>query len=119
MIRLATYLFLCSLLTTISAPAQEKINFASNLSAIKIPHTSTLSSYDPNKFFKPGDSTFHKGRFWLVAGGQAVIWAGSYVALNQAWYADYPKSSFHFFDDWDEWGKMDKLGHMWTAYNVA
>ena len=60
-----------------------------------------------------------QSRKWLVAGTHAAIWAGSYITLNNAWYAGYPKSRFHFFNDWDEWGKMDKLGHVWTAYNLG
>ncbi|RYZ35250.1 MAG: DUF2279 domain-containing protein, partial [Sphingobacteriales bacterium] len=36
-----------------------------------------------------------------------------------AWYKDYPKSSFHFFDDRREWSQMDKAGHVWTAYQLS
>ena len=38
------------------------------------------------------------------------------VGLNQLWYADYPKSSFHFINDNGEWMQMDKLGHLTTSY---
>ncbi|WP_315815813.1 DUF2279 domain-containing protein [Paraflavitalea speifideaquila] len=44
---------------------------------------------------------------------------GSYIALNKAWYADYPKESFHFFNDNGEWLQMDKAGHVWTAYQMS
>ena len=60
-----------------------------------------------------------KKRIWLVAGGHAAVWAISYVALNKAWYADYPKEDFHFFNDWEEWNQMDKAGHVWTAYQLS
>jgi len=36
--------------------------------------------------------------------------------LNQLWYANYPKSSFHFINDNCEWLQMDKIGHMTTSY---
>ena len=36
--------------------------------------------------------------------------------LNQLWYANYPKSSFHFINDNCEWLQMDKVGHMTTSY---
>lgn len=60
-----------------------------------------------------------KSRLWIVAGGHAAIWAGTFVALNRAWYRDYPRSSFHFFDDRKEWKQMDKAGHVWTAYQLS
>jgi VanZ family protein len=72
------------------------------------PVSTTTSSFPPNK-----------KRIWLVAGGHAAIWAVSYIALNQAWYADYPKEDFHFFNDWNEWNQMDKAGHVWTAYQLS
>jgi hypothetical protein len=65
------------------------------------------------------DSTVNKKRLWLVAGAHAAFWAGSYVALDKAWYADYPKEKFHFFNDNREWNQMDKAGHLWTTYQVS
>ena len=58
-------------------------------------------------------------RTWLVAGAHAALWGGSYLALNKAWYADYPKESFHFFNDNKEWLQMDKMGHVWTANQMS
>lgn len=58
-------------------------------------------------------------RVWLVAGAHAAFWAGSYIALDKAWYADYPKEKFHFFNDNSEWNQMDKAGHLWTTYQVS
>ena len=60
-----------------------------------------------------------KTRVWLVAGGHIAAWGASYIALNKAWYAGYPKSDFHFFNDNGEWNQMDKAGHTWTAYQVS
>ncbi|MEO5683314.1 MAG: DUF2279 domain-containing protein [Chitinophagaceae bacterium] len=60
-----------------------------------------------------------KTRLWLVAGAHAAFWTGSYIALDKSWYSNYPRSSFHFFNDNSEWLQMDKLGHVWTAYNVS
>jgi hypothetical protein len=61
----------------------------------------------------------NKKRVWLVAGAHAAFWVGSYIALDKAWYADYPKESFHFFNDNLEWNQMDKAGHLWTTYQVS
>lgn len=44
---------------------------------------------------------------------------GSLIYLNQAWYEDYHKSAFHFFDDNDEWLQMDKCGHVLSNYQTA
>lgn len=60
--------------------------------------------------------TINKKRLAIVCGGQAGIWVGSMLALNQAWYANYPRSSFHLFNDIGEWNQVDKVGHAWSAY---
>jgi uncharacterized protein YfiM (DUF2279 family) len=61
----------------------------------------------------------NKKRVWTVAALHAGLYAGSMLALSQAWYADYPKSSFHTFDDSKEWLQVDKVGHTWTAYQIS
>ncbi len=66
-----------------------------------------------------GDTAVNKPRLWFVAGANAALYAGSYVALNKAWYADYDKSKFHFFNDNAEWNQVDKAGHLWTTYHVS
>lgn len=58
-------------------------------------------------------------RATLVAGAHAGFLTGSYILLNQAWYVNYPRGSFHTFNDNKEWNQMDKLGHIWTTYHVA
>ena len=47
---------------------------------------------------------------------EATVYTVALVGLNQLWYADYPKSSFHFINDNGEWLQMDKLGHMTASY---
>ncbi|MEE4257035.1 MAG: DUF2279 domain-containing protein [Bacteroidales bacterium] len=54
----------------------------------------------------------------LIIGGSA-IYAGSMIGLYQAWYRDYPHSSFHFTNDGSEWEGLDKLGHVTTSYWVG
>jgi hypothetical protein len=49
----------------------------------------------------------------------AAIGLTSFYFLNDLWYAEYPKSSFHFFDDHKEWMQMDKLGHAFTVYQIS
>ncbi len=62
---------------------------------------------------------YNKKRLTLVVGTEVALYAGSMYGLNQLWYKDYPRSSFHFFDDNNEWLQMDKLGHVTTAYYIG
>lgn len=38
------------------------------------------------------------------------------IGLYNAWYKDYPQSSFHTFNDFPEWKQVDKVGHFYSAY---
>ena len=53
----------------------------------------------------------------------ASIFGGSYgasfISLNKAWYANYPRSRFQFYNDGKEWLQMDKVGHFYSSYNLA
>ena len=59
------------------------------------------------------------GRKQLVAGLSVAGYGGSFLFLSQAWYKDYPRSSFHTFNDNGEWLQMDKVGHAWTTYHTS
>ena len=65
------------------------------------------------------DSVNYKGRKWFVGGLTAVGYGGSFIFLSQAWYDDYPKTSFHTFNDAAEWLQVDKVGHAWTTYHTS
>ena len=62
---------------------------------------------------------FNKNRALVVGGTVAITYTSSLIALNQTWYKNYPKSSFHTFNDSGEWLQMDKIGHGWSAYNLS
>lgn len=68
-----------------------------------------------NRFLTPADS-INKARVIGVACTWAGIYTGTLIVLNQTWYSDYPKTTFHFFNDSGEWLQMDKAGHVYTAY---
>jgi len=53
----------------------------------------------------------------IIGLSMAAIYGGSMLGLYQLWYADYPQSKFHFFNDNKEWLHMDKVGHVFSAYN--
>ena len=61
-------------------------------------------------------TSVHQSRQKILTIGLSTSYiAGSYL-LYEAWYKDYPRSSFHFFDDSREWRGMDKAGHVFSSY---
>ncbi|MBL7941586.1 MAG: DUF2279 domain-containing protein [Flavobacteriales bacterium] len=65
------------------------------------------------------DQPLNKQRLWLTGGGVAATATGSFVLLNEVWYADYARTPLHSFDDNAEWMQMDKVGHMFTSYQIG
>src|SRR4029079_12812998 len=61
----------------------------------------------------------NKKRAIIVGGGFAVTYTSSLLALNQTWYKNYPKTSFHTYNDSGEWLQIDKIGHGWSACNLS
>lgn len=59
---------------------------------------------------------FNPTRFWALTGTGAAAYTATTIGLNQLWYAGYPRSRFHFFNDMRGWRYMDKAGHAFTAY---
>lgn len=58
-------------------------------------------------------------RVHYVAGLQLSGYAVALIALDQAWYKDYPRTSFHFHDDSRDWFQQDKLGHILNTYHLS
>jgi hypothetical protein len=58
-----------------------------------------------------------KKRQWLIGSLNVVGYGTSILIFNNQWYKNYPKTSFHTFNDSKEWLQMDKLGHAWASYN--
>lgn len=56
---------------------------------------------------------------WVLGSVQVGLWGGSFYALNNAWYANYPKAKFKLYNDWKEWQQMDKAGHVWSTYQIS
>ena len=57
--------------------------------------------------------------FKIALGVEAGIYAGSIYSLNQLWYKDFPRSSFHWHNDNSNWLQMDKLGHSFSSYQLG
>ena len=69
-------------------------------------------------FFKPSDSLNLKRQNDVII-SESVLAAGTLIGLNQLWYADYPRSDFHFINDNSEWLQMDKAGHAFSSYHLG
>ena len=66
-------------------------------------------------FFEPAPK-FAPVRFWAVTGGLTVGYTATSIGLAKAWYSEYDRGKFHFFNDWYGWRQMDKFGHLMTNY---
>jgi len=80
--------------------------------------SSLFSQSKLNEFLKPSDS-LNKPRRNAVVITETSLAAITLIGLNQLWYADYPRSSFKTIDDSSEWLQMDKLGHMFSSYQLG
>ncbi len=61
----------------------------------------------------------HKKRVPLITAVNVAGYGTSLVIFNNTWYKNYPRTSFHTFNDSREWLQMDKAGHAWAAYNTG
>ena len=68
-----------------------------------------------NSFWEKSDTLNIKRRNAIVI-SESVLATGTLFALNELWYKDYPRSSFQFKNDNNDWKQMDKAGHLMTAY---
>lgn len=61
----------------------------------------------------------YKKRKKVVLIGTSTLYASTLYGLNELWYKDYDRSSFHFFNDNSQWLGVDKVGHSYSAYVSA
>ncbi|MDB2385680.1 YfiM family protein, partial [Polaribacter sp.] len=66
-------------------------------------------------FWEKSDTLNIKRRNAVVV-TETVLATGTLFALNELWYKDYPRSSFQFKNDNNDWKQMDKAGHLMTSY---
>ncbi|MFV5688425.1 DUF2279 domain-containing protein [Flavobacterium sp. ZT3R25] len=83
-----------------------------------IGYQTVFSQNTIDTFLTPSNS-LNKKRQQTVVISEVVLASGILVGLNQLWYADYPKSDFHFINDNSEWLQMDKLGHSFSSYHLG
>mgnify|MGYP000052990347 CR=1 FL=1 len=71
-----------------------------------------------SSFYKKSDTLNTKRRNAVII-TESALSLGTLVALDKMWYSDYPRSSFHFKNDNNQWLQMDKMGHIMTSYYVG
>lgn len=67
----------------------------------------------------PDTQAHDNSRKWLIGGITTAGYGGSFLFLSQAWYNEFPRTTFHTFNDAGEWLQVDKAGHAWTAYHTS
>ena len=77
-----------------------------------------LAQSGVERFLKPSD-TLNSKRTKAVIISEVAISTVALVGLNQLWYADYPRSKFHFINDNNDWLQMDKAGHVYSSYHLG
>ncbi len=80
-------------------------------------HTNSTSQ-EKSSFLQKSD-TLNKSRKKTVILTESIGSGIALVGLNQLWYADYPKSNFHFHNDNSDWLQMDKFGHTFSSYYIG
>lgn len=71
-----------------------------------------------NSFLTPSD-TLNKPRRNAVIISEVSLAAFTLIGLNELWYSDFERSKFQFVNDNNQWLQMDKLGHMFSSYQIG
>jgi hypothetical protein len=58
----------------------------------------------------------NKKRLNTLIIASTAVYGITLAGLNELWYEDSPKESFHFFNDNGEWKQVDKIGHLYSTY---
>lgn len=80
--------------------------------------TSSFAQSKLDQLLTPSD-TLNTSRRTSVYIAEAAIGGLTLIGLNQLWYADYERSNFHTFNDNKEWLQMDKMGHVFSSYQLG
>lgn len=78
----------------------------------------SVTSQEKPSFLKKSD-TLNSRRVTGIYITEAVVSSATIIGLNELWYADYPRSKFHFTNDNSAWLQMDKFGHAFSAYQLG
>ncbi|MBU1820965.1 MAG: YfiM family protein [Bacteroidetes bacterium] len=73
----------------------------------------TLQTADSTIVARPNYRKLH-----AMFAAQSVLYAGSLYALSKTWYKN-PLTRFSIADDTHEWLQIDKVGHLYTSYQIS
>jgi len=78
----------------------------------------SLLAQNTSTFWEKSD-TLNKKRRNTVYITEAAAASVALIGLNQLWYSDFKRSSFHTINDNSEWLQMDKAGHVISSYYIG
>jgi hypothetical protein len=73
---------------------------------------------DTLSFFTPSP-ILNKQRLHLVTYSAIGLYPLTMSWFYSQWYKDYDQTSFHLFNDANEWQQVDKVGHVFSAYAIG
>jgi len=109
----------CAQTDTSKLTVTEKISAQPNDTVIKPGSSGIVKANSPFSYLNYLTPEQKRKRQWIVGGLNVIGYGASLIIFNNTWYKDYPKTSFHTFNDNGEWLQMDKVGHAWAAYNAG
>lgn len=71
-----------------------------------------------NDFLKPSDTLNTKRRNTVII-AESIVSSATLIGLNEIWYADFERSKFRTVNDNNQWLQMDKIGHVFTSYQLG
>ena len=72
-----------------------------------------------NATFWVKSDTLNTSRRNAIIIGETAAASMTLIGLDRLWYAEYPRSGFHFTNDNNQWLQMDKIGHAMSTYYLG
>ncbi|WP_299392643.1 DUF2279 domain-containing protein [uncultured Gelidibacter sp.] len=94
------------------------VRFVISVIFILIGAAQSFSQSKIERFLRPSD-TLNSSRRTAVYISEAAVGGLTLLGLHQLWYADYEQSKFHTINDNNEWLQMDKMGHVFSSYQLG
>ena len=78
-------------------------------------------SYTTFLFSQSADTTntLNKKRLRTFTAVGGAVYGSTLIGLNELWYKNDERTSFHFFNDNAEWKQVDKIGHFYSAFYLS
>lgn len=111
---LAVFIIFPTILYSQTDTNSQKLSISITIDSSQMVRSGFISDLQPYHLLT---SEQKRKRQWLIGGLNVVGYGTSIIIFNNTWYKNYPKTSFHTFNDSKEWLQMDKIGHSWAAYN--